>query len=198
MTLISIEEAKNRLADCNVLLKYMSFLQKNGLSDCGRGQIMGQASLLQEYLKEKEEQQESRQWATDGSSQQQQKELQQKEKQQQQTITKDVEKTRRMINAVDNTSKSDPLIQVGSVVDNKTKETAIEENNKLANERLNKQTHHQILPKSMNEIITTGEDNNKSQQQIGGARTNNNKETDQSWFNKIKKVTEVENWRSWQ
>ena len=49
---LSVEEAKNRLADCNVLLKYMSFLQKNGLSDCGIGQIMGQASLLQEYLKE--------------------------------------------------------------------------------------------------------------------------------------------------
>jgi hypothetical protein len=54
--LISVEETKNRLADCNVLLKYMSFLQKNGLSDCGRGQIMGQASLLQEYLKEDEQQ----------------------------------------------------------------------------------------------------------------------------------------------
>ena len=67
MTLISIEEAKTRLADCNVLLKYMSFLQKNGLSDCGKGQIMGQASLLQEYLKEVQ-QQESKQWATDGSS----------------------------------------------------------------------------------------------------------------------------------
>ncbi|HZI70688.1 MAG TPA: hypothetical protein VFD60_05960 [Nitrososphaeraceae archaeon] len=56
MTLISVEEAKTRLADCNVLLKYMPFLQKNGLSDCGRGQIMGQASLLQEYLKEDEQQ----------------------------------------------------------------------------------------------------------------------------------------------
>jgi hypothetical protein len=54
--LLSVEETKNRLADCNVLLKYMSFLQKNGLSDCGRGQIMGQASLLQEYLKEDEQQ----------------------------------------------------------------------------------------------------------------------------------------------
>jgi hypothetical protein len=202
MTLISVEEAKTRLADCNVLLKYMSFLQNNGLSDCGRGQIMGQASLLQECLKE-EEQQENKQLATDGSSQQQQqlKDRQQKEKQQQ-AITKDAEKTRTMIkatfheNAVDKTSKSDPLNQVGSVVDNKTKKTAIEENNEPAREGLNKQTH-QILPKSMNEIITIGDDNNKSLQQIGGARTDN-KETDQSWFNKIKKVTEVENWRSWQ
>jgi hypothetical protein len=204
MTLISVEEAKTRLADCNILLKYMPFLQKNGLSDCGRGQIMGQASLLQEYLKEKEEQQENKQWATDGLSQQQkqQKELLQKEKQQQ-AITNAAEKTRRIINAafhenaVDNTSKSYPLIQVGKVIDNKTKETMIDVNNEYAREGLEKQTHHQILPKSMNEITTTGDDNNKSQKQIGGARTNN-KETDQSWFNKIKKVTEIENWRSWQ
>src|SRR5215204_4008409 len=30
----------------------MPFLQKNGFSDCGRGQIMGQMSLLQEFLSE--------------------------------------------------------------------------------------------------------------------------------------------------
>jgi hypothetical protein len=30
----------------------MSFLQKNGFSDCGRGQIMGQMSLIQEFLSE--------------------------------------------------------------------------------------------------------------------------------------------------
>src|SRR5437016_8132543 len=88
-------------------------------------------------------------------------------------------------NSVDNTSKSDPLIQVRSAVDNKTKETAIEENNGLAREVLNKQTHHQTPPKSMNAITTTGDDNNnKSQQKISGARTNN-KETYQSWFRYI-------------
>lgn len=43
--------------------------------------------------------------------------------------------------AFDNTSKSDPLIQVRSVVDNKTNETAIEENNGLARRVLNKQTN---------------------------------------------------------
>src|ERR1051325_11821510 len=117
MTLISIEEAKTRLAECNVLLKYISFLQKNGLSDCGRGQIMGQASLLQEYLEE-EEQQEKQQLAT-GESSWQQKEQQQQEKQQ--AITKDAEKIRTMIKAtfhetaVSNISKSDLLSQVGCV-----------------------------------------------------------------------------------
>src|SRR6476469_4970094 len=119
MTLMSIEEAKTRLAECNVLLKYISFLQKNGLSDCGRGQIMGQASLLQEYLEE-EEQQEKQQLATVESS------WQQKEKQQ--AITKDAEKTRTVIKAtfhetaVSNISKSDLLSQVGCVT-NKAKVT---------------------------------------------------------------------------
>jgi hypothetical protein len=56
-------------------------------------------------------------------------------------------------NSVDNTSKSDPLIQVISTVDNKTKETAIGENNGLVREVLNKQTHHQNPPKSMNAIL---------------------------------------------
>ena len=66
-------------------------------------------------------------------------------------------------NAVDNTSKPDPLNQVGGVID-KTKEIMIEENNEFVREGINKQTH-QTLPKSMNEITTTGDDN-KSQQQL--------------------------------
>jgi hypothetical protein len=48
--MISIEKARDKLADYNVLLKYMSFLQTNGFSDCGRGQILGQIALLQEYF----------------------------------------------------------------------------------------------------------------------------------------------------
>src|SRR5205823_1749611 len=138
MTLISIEEAKTRLADCNVLLKYMAFLQKNGLSDCGKGQIIGQASLLQEYLK-KEEQQENKQWDTDKPSHPQ-KEQQEK----QQAITKDADKVGRMMmtstfheNAVSNSSKSDLLRQVGSVID-KAKQT-VEQNKERGIERPNKQ-----------------------------------------------------------
>lgn len=48
--MISIEEARNKLADYNVLLRNISFLQSNGFSDFGRGQIIGQIALLQEYL----------------------------------------------------------------------------------------------------------------------------------------------------
>src|ERR1043166_6980817 len=166
MTLISIEEAKTRLAECNVLLKYISFLQKNGLSDCGRGQIMGQASLLQEYLEEEEQQEK------------------------QQAITKDAEKIRTMIKAtfhetaVSNISKSDLLSQVGCVT-SKAKVTTVEENNELAREGLNKQAR-QTLPQPMSDIITS----------YSGVETN--KQTDRSWINKIKKATDVENWRSWQ
>ena len=49
MALMSIEEAKSRLQEYNILLKYMDFLQSNGLTDCGKGQIIGQTSFLQEY-----------------------------------------------------------------------------------------------------------------------------------------------------
>ena len=48
--MFSIQKAKEKLADCNILLKYMSFLQNNGFSDYGKGQIMGQIALLREYL----------------------------------------------------------------------------------------------------------------------------------------------------
>lgn len=52
MTVLSNENAKARLEEFRILLKYMPFLQKNGFSDCGRGQIMGQMSILQEFLSE--------------------------------------------------------------------------------------------------------------------------------------------------
>ena len=48
--MISIEEAREKLTDYNVLLKHISFLQSNGFSDFGRGQIIGQIALLQEFL----------------------------------------------------------------------------------------------------------------------------------------------------
>jgi translation initiation factor IF-2 len=118
----------------------------------------------------------------------QQKEQQQQEKQQ--AITKDAEKIRTMIKAtfhetaVSNISKSDLLSQVGCVT-SKAKVTTVEENNELAREGLNKQAR-QTLPQPMSDIITS----------YSGVETN--KQTDRSWINKIKKATDVENWRSWQ
>lgn len=54
MAIPSKEHAKTRLEEFRTILKYMPFLQKNGLSDCGRGQIIGQIHLLQEFLNEKQ------------------------------------------------------------------------------------------------------------------------------------------------
>ena len=47
-----IEKIKEKLDDYNVLLKHMDFLQNNGFSDFGRGHIVGQIELLEEYLSE--------------------------------------------------------------------------------------------------------------------------------------------------
>ncbi|MFL6329616.1 MAG: hypothetical protein ACJ705_01230 [Nitrososphaeraceae archaeon] len=58
ISMFSIQKAKEKLADCNVLLKYMAFLQNNGFSDYGKGQIMGQVALLKEYLEDGVEQKE--------------------------------------------------------------------------------------------------------------------------------------------
>ena len=52
MGIISAEEAKARLSECNVLIKYMNFLQANGFTDCGKGQILGQVSLIKECLRD--------------------------------------------------------------------------------------------------------------------------------------------------
>src|ERR1044072_9050944 len=50
MGMISADEAKIKLSECNVLIKYMNFLQANGFTDCGKGQILGQVSLIRECL----------------------------------------------------------------------------------------------------------------------------------------------------
>ena len=56
--MFSTQKAKEKLTDCNVLLRYMVFLQNNGFSDYGKGQIMGQVALLKEYLEDGVEQRE--------------------------------------------------------------------------------------------------------------------------------------------
>ena len=52
MGMISAETAKLKLSEWNVLLKYMDFLQANGFTDCGKGQILGQISLIKEFVDE--------------------------------------------------------------------------------------------------------------------------------------------------
>jgi len=55
--MVSKDEVIIKLTECKVLLKYMSFLQNNGFSDCGKGQIIGKAALLEEYVKKEEKEQ---------------------------------------------------------------------------------------------------------------------------------------------
>jgi hypothetical protein len=58
INMFPIQKAKEKLADCNVLLRYMTLLQNNGFSDYGKGQIMGQIALLKEYLEDGVDQKE--------------------------------------------------------------------------------------------------------------------------------------------
>jgi hypothetical protein len=56
--MITLELAKTKLGELNVLIRYLSFLQNNGFSDLGKGKILGQAQLLRELINEEGEHQE--------------------------------------------------------------------------------------------------------------------------------------------
>jgi hypothetical protein len=57
--MITLELAKTKLSELNVLIRYLSFLQNNGFSDLGKGKILGQAQLLRELINEDGENQEN-------------------------------------------------------------------------------------------------------------------------------------------
>jgi hypothetical protein len=50
--MITLELAKTKLGELNVLIRYLSFLQNNGFSDLGKGKILGQIQLLKELISE--------------------------------------------------------------------------------------------------------------------------------------------------
>jgi hypothetical protein len=50
--MITLELAKTKLNDLNVLIRYLPFLQNNGFSDLGKGKILGQVQLLKELINE--------------------------------------------------------------------------------------------------------------------------------------------------
>jgi hypothetical protein len=50
--MITLELAKTKLDELNVLVRYLSFLQNNGFSDLGKGKILGQVQLLKELINE--------------------------------------------------------------------------------------------------------------------------------------------------
>ena len=50
--MITLELAKTKLNELNVLIRYLSFLRNNGFSDLGKGKILGQVQLLKELINE--------------------------------------------------------------------------------------------------------------------------------------------------
>jgi len=50
--MITLELAKTKLNELNVLIRYLTFLQNNGFSDLGTGKILGQIQLLKELTNE--------------------------------------------------------------------------------------------------------------------------------------------------
>lgn len=53
--MITLELAKTKLNELNVLIRYLPFLQNNGFSDLGKGKILGQVQILKELINEQGE-----------------------------------------------------------------------------------------------------------------------------------------------
>lgn len=66
--MITLELAKTKLNELNVLIRYLSFLQNNGFSDLGKGKILGQVQLLKELISEGGERTEYNEEITQGTS----------------------------------------------------------------------------------------------------------------------------------
>ncbi len=176
MTLVSTEEAKAKLLDCKILLKYMAFLQNNGFSDCGKGQIMGQAALLEEYLKEEEQKQYKR------TFDQQHKHIEGHEKQ---IITKSTEEVGKISETFrENTTNiyKGLLRQVGNMMEKPRDIKDTDPNYALKNDDPKLQTFQGISQPIDNATLNGKE--------IGGSREN--KEMSESWRDKIKRMTQVD------
>ena len=176
MSLISTEEAKAKLLDCKILLKYMAFLQNNGFSDCGKGQIMGQAALLEEYLKEEEQKQHKR------TFDEQHKHIEEHEKQ---IITKSTEEVGKISETLrENTTNiyKGLLRQVGNMMEKPRDIKDTDPNYVLKNDDPKLQTF-QGISQSVDNAILNGKE-------IGGSREN--KEMSESWRDKIKRMTQVD------
>jgi hypothetical protein len=176
MTLISTEEAKAKLLDCKILLKYMTFLQNNGFSDCGKGQIMGQAALLEEYLKEEEQKQYK------STFDKQHKHIEEHEKQ---IITKNTEEVGKISETFrENTTNiyKGLLRQVGNMMEKPRDIKDTDSNYVVKNDDPKLQTFQGI-----SQSIGNATPNRK---EIGGSREN--KEMSESWRDKIKRMTQVD------
>jgi hypothetical protein len=177
MALISTEEAKAKLLDCKVLLKYMVFLQNNGFSDCGKGQILGQAALLEEYLKEEEKKQK-------GTFDKSHKQI---EEQGKQIITKSIEEQGKISETFrENTTNiyKGFLRQVGNMIDKPKDIKDADSNYVVKNDDANIEKFQEV---TQSQAIDNATINGKQIGVIG-----ENKEMIQSWRDKIKRMTQVD------
>ena len=173
MALTSTEEAKAKLLDCKILLKYMVFLQNNGFSDCGKGQIMGQAALLEEYLKEEEQKQYKGTFDK--------KHIEEHEKQ---IITKSTEEVGKISETFrENTTNiyKGLLRQVGNMMEKPKDIKDTNSNYAVKKEDPKLQTFQRI---------TQPIDATINEKGIGGS--GENKEMGESWRDKIKRMTQVD------
>ena len=174
MALISTEEAKAKLLDCKVLLKYMVFLQNNGFSDCGKGQILGQAALLEEYLKEEEKKQK-------GTFDKSHKQI---EEQGKQIITKSIEEQGKISETFrENTTNiyKGFLRQVGNMIDKPKDIKDADSNYVVKNDDANIEKFQEVTQSQAIDNAT-----------INGKLIGENKEMIQSWRDKIKRMTQVD------
>jgi hypothetical protein len=177
MALISTEEAKAKLLDCKVLLKYMVFLQNNGFSDCGKGQILGQAALLEEYLKEEEKKQK-------GTFDKSHKQI---EEQGKQIITKSIEEQGKISETFrENTTNiyKGFLRQVGNMIEKPKDIKDADSNYVIKNDDANIEKFQEV---TQSQAIDNATINGKQIGVIG-----ENKEMIQSWRDKIKRMTQVD------
>jgi hypothetical protein len=221
MTIMSIEEAKARLQECNVLLKYMDFLQSNGFTDCGKGQIMGQTSFLREYLREerKEEQgeeenrhenlEERKKAKFDLPFHQRQHEYEKKQSLDMKNITdsrlKKMEEANYQNSNATNVFKTSILKQVGNLIDLAKDKTNIQQRKEAIFEtkdgeymdRQIKVSELSVKPTINIKTLTKDRKQVQGELDIDGQQETTEENNDDSLFNKIKKSTDVDNWQ-WQ
>jgi hypothetical protein len=172
--MISKEEARNKLADYNVLLEHISFLQSNGFSDFGRGQMIGQISLLQEYLLEES-----------GDVQKQNKRIIEGtiDRQEDQMVADITYEAGRISISNDNASNANKPKDLKQFIKVEYNERNGVKNNEGSIQKIQGTTMQSLLTG-----ITSTEDNKIIS--IEGE----NKLTKQSWRDRIKRMADVEDW----
>ena len=208
---MSIEEARSRLQEYNILLKYMDFLQSNGFTDYGKGQIIGQTSFLQEYIKE-----ERKEGATHKNTEERyknidlldhvrqgdyEKRLTIENKNSIDTRVKEIDDTIQEGSTGSNVFKSSILKQVGNLIDRAKDKTMIQQRKdpefrtEPDEQHIDKKIKISQLSSQLTNKARISTAENKKQTQ--GEPEIEGQQEDESLFDKINKSTDVDNWQ-WQ